>query len=621
MVDPSEAGAFAGAANGDGVPVRFGLFLPGIDQAAGFGVRVLVVNRQDRFDPAVRALPFTLDRVAGNQDGLWRADVTTPLKAGASFGQPGTYLYHYQLLQNLPGSATPRIVTRWFTDPFARETDVGELSAFTTPDAAAPFAWSDGWKVPELDDLVVYELQVEQFNSTFDGVVERLTYLRSLGVNCLELMPVSSVKLDFDWGYGPLHYFAPNQRWGGGSGLKRLVDACHAAGVAVILDVVYQHVDWNFPYHLVYSDAGVPSPMIAGSGEFGPEIDYSQEFAREYVLAANLHWLDEYHVDGFRYDEVTDLYDGPLGVKYPKLAYDTYGASLQIPRFTPSGGTKPGEYSRIIQCAEAINQPREILRNTYSTSTWQDELLGKAEDMAQHGYVDDAFAHLLDPGFSGYPATKTVHDIAGAAVDMPVAPFQYLDSHDHSPLLAFLGGPPPSGVFADRAPFYRLQPFAIALLTCQGTPMLWQGQEFAENYVLPPSGDLRVHFRRDLHWEYFYDVGAALVRLYRVLGRLRRTTPALRGRESFYDNVNSRPSDGVIIYHRRSTAANQVAVVVLNFSGSTRTVAIPFPDAGEYREVVDDDVRTVPLLISIAAAGDTATVDVPSNYGYILLRG
>src|SRR4029077_21233960 len=122
-------------------------------------------------------------------------------------------------------------------------------------------------------------------------------------------------------------------------------------------DVVYQHVHEDFPYHRVYADAGAQSPMIGGIGGFGPEIDYTQEFARAYVQAANHHWLTEYHVDGFRYDEVTDLYDGPTGQKYAKMAYDTYTMSLAIPRFTPSGGTAVGEYSRIIQCPEALNRP------------------------------------------------------------------------------------------------------------------------------------------------------------------------------------------------------------------------------------------------------------------------
>ena len=163
------------------------------------------------------------------------------------------------------------------------------------------------WRVPELEDLVVYELHVEEFNSTFDGVIERLSYLKSLGVTCLELMPVTSLKLDFDWGYGPLHYFAPNERWGGVQGLKRLVNACHEAGIAVILDVVYQHVDPSFPYQLVYQNAGIESPMI--DGEWSEVSVLRLTSVRNLPVTmcrpANFHWLDEYHVDGFRYDEAT----------------------------------------------------------------------------------------------------------------------------------------------------------------------------------------------------------------------------------------------------------------------------------------------------------------------------
>ena len=151
------------------------------------------------------------------------------------------------------------------------------------------------------------------------------------------------------WGYGPLHYFAPCEHWGGAPGLKRLVNACHQAGVAVILDVVYQYVDPTFPYHLVYANAGMPSPMIGGSGPFGPQLDFDCEFTRDYVQAANFHWLHEFRIDGFRYDEVTDLFNGPTGNQYAKIAWDNYNASLGLPRFTPSGGAKPGEYSRIIQ--------------------------------------------------------------------------------------------------------------------------------------------------------------------------------------------------------------------------------------------------------------------------------
>jgi hypothetical protein len=91
-----------------------------------------------------------------------------------------------------------------------------------------------------------------------------------------------------------------------------------------------------------------------------------------------------------------------------------------MPRFPPSGGLAPGEYSRIIQCPEELNLPQEILRTTYSNCTWQDRLLDKAENIATSQSVDDDFAHLLDTRFPGFPERKTVHDIANQPVDMPI---------------------------------------------------------------------------------------------------------------------------------------------------------------------------------------------------------
>jgi 1,4-alpha-glucan branching enzyme len=204
---------------------------------------------------------------------------------------------------------------------------------------------------------------------------------------------------------------------------------------------------------------------------------------------------------------------------------------------------------------------------------------------------------------------------------MPVAPFQYLESHDHSQLIAFAAGTPNAGPFANRDQWYRLQPFVIALYTCEGIPMLWQGQEFADNYVLPASGDARIHFRHDAHWEYFYDdQGSPLVRLYRIVGALRRTVPALRSRESFYYNANSRPGEGAIVYRRNSTSAGQVALVFLNFSDLSQSLTVPVDDPGTYREMIDNDVRSRPFEISVAAAGQLMRADVPPHYGFIFVR-
>jgi maltooligosyltrehalose trehalohydrolase len=622
MINLQEVGARAQAATRQGVKVSFGLYLPGIKASDGYEVRVFVLPKKNHFSSEVTPREFSLTHVKGSENDLWQATITLKPDGNTAFGRAGTYLYRYQLLQQVPDTDKKKVVTRWFTDPFALSTDIGLLSAFTTPDAQPKFSWHDKkWKVPELESLVVYELNVEEFNSNFEGVIERLNYLRGLGVTCIELMPVTSLKLNFNWGYEPLHYFAPYERWGGVTGLKRLVDACHQAGMAIILDVVYQHVDPSFPYHVIYWDTGIESPMTGGDGPFGPEIDYEKEFACHYIQTVNHYWLHEFHVDGFRYDEVTDLYDGPVGIKYARIAYDTYQESLKIARFTPTG--QAGEYSRLIHCSEALNRPQEVLATTYTNCTWQDTLLGQAENMARSNKVDENFGLqvILDGNFARYPTTKEVQDIKGKPVEMPVIPFQYLENHDHSRLIAALRTLEEDIPSGDRTLYYKLQPFVVALYTCVGIPMLWQGQELVENYILPDAGMARVRYRRDVNWENFYDeYGVATVRLYRTLGRLRHGYPALRSREGFYYNDESRIQDGIIAYRRTHSASKQVAIVLLNFSDQTQSIGVPVPEAGKYREMMDHKDRQKPLEIKIKEANQLLQVEVPSHYGYVFLN-
>jgi len=246
--------------------------------------------------------------------------------------------------------------------------------------------------------------------------------------------------------------------------------------------------------------------------------------------------------------------------------------------------------------------------------------------MIQSSSADQDFAHLLDANWSGYPQTKTVVDDQGNPVDMPVAPFQYLESHDHSQLIVFTGtdsaDPLASG---NRDNFYRLQPFVIALYTAQGIPMLWEGQEFADNYQLPGGGDARIGLRRDMHWEHFYDdPGSALIRLYRRLGMLRRNSRALRSRDSFFYNQRSLQGTSILAYHRHAAAdaghAEEFDMVLLNFGDNPGSIAVPFPKAGTYREMLDDDVRSSSFDISVPFDGDVHTIIVPSHYGFVFAK-
>jgi 1,4-alpha-glucan branching enzyme len=151
--------------------------------------------------------------------------------------------------------------------------------------------------------------------------------------------------------------------------------------------------------------------------------------------------------------------------------------------------------------------------------------------------------------------------------------------------------------------------------------MLWQGQEFADNYNIPDQGEARVRLRRDMHWEYFYDGnGQPLIRVYRILGKLRRSSRALRGPNSYYYFQQSH--QGTIAYQRHAppdpSGAEDWAIVLLNFSDNSGTISVPFPKAGKWKEMLnaDEDVD----VITVNNDGDFQTVTVPSNYGMIFFR-
>ncbi|QEG41390.1 alpha-amylase family glycosyl hydrolase [Roseimaritima ulvae] len=616
MIDLQEVGAHV-SHDGNQWLVRIGIYLPGIRYADGYRVRVRVIHRRDQFVAAIKPLDFDLFCHDDHDLDLWDTTVNVTANRGiGSFGDEGIYHYRFQLLRGQD------VIVEWFSDPFARRSAPGTHAAFVLDSGAASFAWSDdAWRTPEVDDLVVYELHIDEFNRTFDGVVDRLDYLLGLGVNVLELMPVSNVKEDIEWGYTPLGYFAPDERYGGPEGMKRMVDACHAKGIAVIVDAVYAHAHAEFPYSLLYDRVGEPNSMMGVyQGEFfsRPGTDYAKEFTREFFWEVNRYWIDEYHIDGFRYDYVPGMYEGPTGRGYSRLVHRTYNYAKSVSRFSVGDGT---DRTRIIQCAEHLPDPQGVLRNTYTNCCWQNALLDKAADMGRHGYVDDQFVHLLDPSYIGYPEAYR-HPTSGES--FPVAPFQYIETHDHGRFLARVAPTGEQDVlqqpFGDRGQFYIVQPFIIAMYTAKGIPMLWQGQEFAENWGVPHHGFGRILFRRDVHWEHFYDrEGRALLRLHRRLGELRRSSPALRSRGYFYYYFDPQQLQrGVVCYRREATnGSGETLLVFLNFSSTDQQGWAPFPHAGTWTELLDADSPGGADSVTVDEPEQWHAVSLPAHYGAI----
>ncbi len=201
-----------------------------------------------------------------------------------------------------------------FPDPASRYQPDGVHGASMTVDPSA-FRWTDQpWTGRLASDLVIYEIHVGTFTSsgTFAGVAERLEQLRDLGVTAIELMPVADFSGDRNWGYDGVALFAPARCYGAPDDLRRLVDHAHALGLAVLVDVVYNHTGPEGSYLSRYSPYYFTdrhrSPWGQGVDLDGPH----SALVREFFIENALHWIHEYHLDGLRLDATHAIQDrGP----------------------------------------------------------------------------------------------------------------------------------------------------------------------------------------------------------------------------------------------------------------------------------------------------------------------
>ena len=188
----------------------------------------------------------------------------------------------------------------------------GLISAFCA--RPAEYVWqNDGFRIEDKNDLVIYELLFRDFSETgdIDGAMEHLDYLSELGINAIELMPIQEFDGNDSWGYNPNSYFALDKAYGTREKYKKFIDECHARGIAVIVDVVYNHMTgastlaklyWDQKENLTSADnpwfnINAPHPFSVYH-----DLRHDVQFVRDYVKRSLTYLLEEYHVDGFRFD-------------------------------------------------------------------------------------------------------------------------------------------------------------------------------------------------------------------------------------------------------------------------------------------------------------------------------
>jgi maltooligosyltrehalose trehalohydrolase len=363
-----------------------------------------------------------------------------------------------------------------FPDPRSPWQPDGVHGLSRTVDHSA-FQWTDhGWRAPSLSAGLIYELHLGTFTpaGTFDAAIAKLDHLVDLGVTHVELMPVNEFPGDHGWGYDGVNLFAPHHTYGGPDSLKRLVNACHARGLATILDVVYNHLGPAGNYLRKfgsYFSGHYRTPWGDAINFDGPDSDEVRRFFCDNALM----WLRNYHFDGLRLDAVHAILDTSaehfleqLGLEVTALAGELGRALVLIPE-------------------SSLNDPRLL---------WSRERGGFALD----AQWSDDFHHALHVALTGerdgyYADFGTLADLAKALRQAYVYDGRYSSylrrRHGRRPVglsgQSFLGYLQNHDQVGNRAQGERISQLvshgrlkigAALVLTSPFVPMLFQGEEW-----------------------------------------------------------------------------------------------------------------------------------------------
>ncbi|HEY6932628.1 MAG TPA: malto-oligosyltrehalose trehalohydrolase [Marmoricola sp.] len=487
-------------------------------------------------------------------------------------------------------------------DPRSRRQPDGVHARSRSHDPAS-FRWTDhSWTGRQLPGAVVYELHVGTFTpeGTFDAVLDRLDHLRDIGVDFVEIMPVNAFNGRWNWGYDGVLWYAVHEQYGGPEGYQRLVDGCHAAGIGVIQDVVYNHLGPSGNYLPLYG----PYLKTEGASTWGAHVNLDgegSEHVRRYILDNVRMWLDDYHVDALRLDAVHALADRSSTHLLEEMAVEV--AALSSYRNRPLTLIAESDLNDTL-----LVRPREA-GGWGLDAQWSDDYhhaVHVALTRETSGYYADfeplsALAKVCEKGFFHDGTWSSFRERAhGHPVDTAYMPTWRLVvcNQNHDQVGNRARGDRPSEHLDDD------QLACAALLTLAGpfTPMLFMGEEWAASSpfqfftshpepelgkataqgriqefermgwdpaVVPDPQDPETFQRSKLRWEELSSGRhAVLLECYRRLSGLRRTIPALTD-PSFSTVSCTVDEDARVFTMRRGDV-----LVVVNFGDSAASVEV-----------------------------------------------
>ncbi|WP_038268862.1 DUF4961 domain-containing protein [Zhouia amylolytica] len=519
------------------------------------------------------------------------------------------YLVEYEINIADPYST---IILDEYNDPFINDITYPNLPAYPTGATTEAvtllrtgdpvYNWqSTNFQKPAKTDLMVYELHLRDFDElhSFDAVKDRLDYLQKLGINAIELMPVNEFDGNESWGYNPSFHMALDKYYGTPTAFKQFIDECHTRGMAVIIDVVYNHATGQNPYFRLWNDSngGLEGNASAENPFFNQEATHAYAFfndfnhqtdaTRRYVERTTKYWIEEYKVDGFRWD----LTKG----------------------FTQNCTNDEN-------CTNSYNQDRVDVLKLYADFQWEIdpdfyiifEHLGigtsaeEEEEWANYRFDEGKGIMLwnkLNPEYN--EATMGYHENGKSdfsAVSFKVKNFpgvlnmSYMESHDEERLmfknLAYGNSGPDHNITQLSTALDRLKLAGAFFFTVPGPKMIWQFGELGYDYSIDFNGRVG---NKPIRWDYFEDPERkAIYDLWSKLIKLKLNEPIFKTLDF---KVDSGRDDGLKSIHLKnsSTEAGAISFVTIigNFGVTTQNIDPEFQEAGVWYEFLNENSKHI----------------------------
>jgi len=386
--------------------------------------------------------------------------------------------------------------------------------------AQTPYSWKvTDFTPPKKENLVIYELWVSDFvkGHTFNDLTDSLNYLKRLGVNAIELMPVNEFEGNISWGYNPNYYFAVDKYYGPKDTYKAFIDACHANGIAVIMDIVLNHSYNTSPFAMMYWNAAKNRPAANNpwfnevspnsSYSWGNDFNYDSPQTVRFVDSVTNYWLAQYKIDGYRFD----FAKGFTNTAGDGGAYDQYRINHLEHIYDHIHSAFPKAYD-ILELFTA-NSEEKVL-TSYGMSVWGN---------SNYNYNQATMGFASGSNFSGISYKQNGFTNQGALVG-------YMESHDEERLMyknETYGNSSGSYNVKDiPTGLKRMEQAGAFFFTIPGPKMIWQFGELGYDYSINRCEDgsnssncrtalkpIRWDYYNDLNRKHLYGVWAALIKL------------------------------------------------------------------------------------------------------------